>query len=80
MNGDLKCVDKYFETTNKDQKKLWSMDSNEGTNDAEKEDIRPDPSKALTAILPPIDKSYSISSKQGSISEEATAQGDQPIF
>jgi hypothetical protein len=80
ISGDLEYVEKYFGNMDKDQKLLWSCDSDisENIKNNEREEIRPDPLKASTAILPPIDKKDI--RKDGTGSETATAQGDQPVF
>jgi hypothetical protein len=80
INGDLKYVEKYFENMDKDEKLLLSDDSDDSDNAKNKagEEIRPDPSKAPTAILPTIDKKDI--RKDWTSSETATAQGDQPLF
>jgi hypothetical protein len=82
LKGDLEFVDKYFENMDKDQKKLWSLSSDNGDekeND-EKEETKLDPSKATSAIFPPIDGIVNNKSPKGSNTKEATAQGDQRIF
>jgi hypothetical protein len=81
LQGDLEYTEKYFENMDKDQKTLWSASSSEGEEekDTENEEIKLDPSKAPTALLPAIDNSNNKSSN-GPNSEEATAQGDQRIF
>lgn len=78
---DLGYTEKYFENMDKDQKILRSVSSSEGEEekDAENEEIKLDPSKAPTALLPAIDNSNNKSSN-GPNSDEATAQGDQRIF
>jgi hypothetical protein len=80
ISGDLEYVEKYFDNMDKEQEMLLSGGSYNSGNikkDA-REEIRPDPSKAPTAILPPIDKKDI--RKDETASETATAQGDQPIF
>jgi hypothetical protein len=80
LNGNLEYVEKYFEDMDKDQKLLLWNDSDDSRNvkNNAREEIRPDPSKAPTAILPPIDKKDI--RKDGTSSETATSQGEQPIF
>ncbi|MGD9533820.1 MAG: hypothetical protein AB7V56_08640 [Candidatus Nitrosocosmicus sp.] len=80
LQGDLEYTEKYFEKMNNDQKLLLSDDLGDNGNvkNNAKEEIKLDPSKAPTALLPPIDKNDI--RKDGSHSEEATAQGDQKIF
>lgn len=80
LNGNLEFVEKYFENMDTERKIMLSDDSDDcGTavNNA-REEIRPDPSKAPTAIFPPIDKKDI--RKYGTASETATPQGDQAIF
>jgi hypothetical protein len=80
LNGNLEFVDKYFENMDKEQKMMLSGESIdcETTENNGREEIRPDPSKAPTAIFPPIEKKDM--RKDGTASETATAQGDQPVF
>lgn len=80
IKGDMESVDKYFEIMTPEQETLWSEDSNEGENDTKKGNIMLDPSKAPTAILPPIDGVVNTIPSKETNSEEVTAQGDQPIF
>lgn len=80
LNGNLEFIDKYFENIDKEQKMMLSGDpvDCDTTKNNGREEIRPDPSKAPTAIFPPIDKKDI--RKNGTVSETTTAQGDQPIF
>lgn len=81
LQGDLEYTEKYFENMDIGQKVLWSTSSSgdEEEENTENEEIKPDPSKAPTALLPPIEDSNNKSSNNPN-SEEATAQGDQMIF
>jgi hypothetical protein len=82
LQGDLEYTEKYFENMDKDQKILWpanSMENKEEKN-PDNEEINPDPSKAPTALLPALDGVVNNKSSKNSNSEDATAQGDQPIF
>ena len=55
LNGNLEYVDKYFENMDKNEKYLWSIESEESQaseNNESEEEIKLDPSKAPTALLP----------------------------
>ncbi|MDR4491187.1 MAG: hypothetical protein R2685_09855 [Candidatus Nitrosocosmicus sp.] len=82
LEGDLASVDNYFENMTPEQKTLWSTSPNAGEtqeND-ETEDIKLDPSKATSAIFPPIDGIVNNKSSKETAPDEATAQGDQRVF
>jgi hypothetical protein len=79
LNGNLEYVGKYFEDMGKEQKKLWATSSEEEEIVKNHDEEKVDPSKAPTAIFPPIDNSDNRMSKDSN-SEEVTGQGDQPIF
>lgn len=80
LNGDLEYTEKYFEDLDKDQKKLWSIASDEWkTIENDEKDMKQDPSKAPTAIFPPIDNLDEKNSK-GSHSGTSHTQEDQRIF
>lgn len=81
LQGDLEYTEKYFENMDKGQKILWSASSSgdEAEKNTKNEEIKPDPSKARSALLAPIENSNNKSSKCSN-SEEASAQGDQSIF
>jgi len=79
LQGDLEYTEKYFENMDNNKKILWFEGSGKNLDDEVKEVTNLDPSKAPTALPPPIDSSNNKLSK-GSDSEEATAQGDQRIF
>lgn len=82
LSGDLEHVEKYFENMDKDQKMLWSVSSDdpEEEENNEKEEIKLNPSKAHSALLPAIDGVVNNKSPKGSNTDQATAQEDQRIF
>ncbi|MGD9534131.1 MAG: hypothetical protein AB7V56_10215 [Candidatus Nitrosocosmicus sp.] len=77
LEGDLEYVENHFRKLEKDKGILWSVET--GENKDENEETKVDPSKAPTALLPPIDNLNNKSPKE-SDSEEASAQGDQRVF
>ncbi|MGD9532203.1 MAG: hypothetical protein AB7V56_00330 [Candidatus Nitrosocosmicus sp.] len=79
LEGDLEYLESRFKNMTEDQKVLW-FDGPSNSMDNDKEEIKLDPSKASTAILPPIDGVVNNNNSKGSNTEEATATGDQPIF
>lgn len=86
LQGDLKYVEEFIEKLDKKERILWSGDSaeSEERENIEK-DTKPDPSKAPTALLPPIDDisstNNSRSSKESSIENDATDDQDaQRVF
>ncbi|MGD9673851.1 MAG: hypothetical protein AB7U98_10290 [Candidatus Nitrosocosmicus sp.] len=78
LEGDLEYLESRFKNMTEDQKALWFEGDSESTNDDEKEE-KLDPSKAKTAIFPPIDGVVNNNNSRGSDSE-ITAQGDQQVF
>ena len=79
LEGDLEYLEFRFKNMTEDQKVLW-FDGPSNSMDNDKEEIKIDPSKAPTAILPPIDGVVNNNNSKGSNTEEASAQGDQRIF
>ncbi|MDN5845288.1 MAG: hypothetical protein L0H53_03335 [Candidatus Nitrosocosmicus sp.] len=83
LEGDLEYTEKHFEKMDKNKKILWSVSSDEGkgVNNTENEEVNLDPSKAPTALLPPIDNlDDNKPTKKGSNSEEANDQDPQRVF
>ncbi|VFJ14515.1 hypothetical protein [Candidatus Nitrosocosmicus franklandus] len=79
LEGDISCVENHFKNMDKEERILWPGGSSE--NQALDNPEKVDPSKAPTAILPAIEVPVnSKSDKDSNLDEEATAQGDQPIF
>jgi hypothetical protein len=79
LGGDLEYLESRFKNMTEDQKALW-FDGSSDSMDNNNEEIKLDPSKAPTAILPPIDGVVNNKSSKGSNTEEASTQGDQRIF
>jgi hypothetical protein len=79
LEGDLASVENHFKNMDKGERILWPGESSE--NQALDNPEKVDPSKTPTAILPAIEVPVnSKSDKDSGSEEEATAQGDQPIF
>ncbi|MDN5846980.1 MAG: hypothetical protein L0H53_11980 [Candidatus Nitrosocosmicus sp.] len=78
LNGDLEYTEKYFEKMSKDEKLLWSIDSDENKilEDAKKNEVKLDPSKAPTALLHPIDNLE----EKDKTTEVSDPEDDQRIF
>lgn len=79
LEGNLPTVEDYFKNMKKEEKFLWSVELGESEGGEDTKIV--DPSKAPTALFPPIEFSVDNKSDKGSSSEEeATAQGDQRVF
>lgn len=79
LEGNLSTVEDYFKNMKKEEKILWSVELGESEGGEDTKIV--DPSKAPTALFPPIGFSVDSKSDKGSRSEEeATAQGDQRVF
>jgi hypothetical protein len=81
LEGDLGCVEKYFNSLDENKKILWSIKSN-ANNGIEDDalETKIDPSKAPTAILPPIDNLSDGKTMKRSDDAEDEIEDEQRIF
>lgn len=82
VEGELDYVQKHFNEMDKKKKTLfWSIESDSSLSKDEDVNVQEkiDPSKAPTALLPPIDKIEKTTNRSEN-EQEATAQSDQRIF
>ncbi|MDN5869090.1 MAG: hypothetical protein L0H55_17030 [Candidatus Nitrosocosmicus sp.] len=84
LQGDLEYTEKYFQDMDRNKKMLWSGESDEGecnkNNDVEKTKL--DPSKAPTALLPPIDNLETINKNKQSLNYGLSSEDEdeQRVF